>query len=152
MHHSRSSRRAGAVRVAPQPARAPRGPARVHPGEPAAREPAWLLFLAGWLLAGTALDAAGRGDPDARARAPLSGDTSPSDPGTVRGAGARLDLERATPRELRRLPGVGQRRAIAIAQERWRRAGESGGMRLRDVSGIGPATERRIHEWLARER
>jgi hypothetical protein len=49
------------------------------------------------------------------------------------------------PRELRRLPGVGEARSVAIEREIWERAGPDLGLRrLSEVPGIGPATARRV--------
>ena len=53
-----------------------------------------------------------------------------------------IDLEDADPRALRRLPGIGEQRAMDIARLRWERAGR--GLRLSEVPGIGPKTERAL--------
>lgn len=54
-----------------------------------------------------------------------------------------------SPRDLRRLPAIGEARAIAIARERWARRGDPS-FALDDVRGIGPVTIERIEAWLAR--
>lgn len=60
-----------------------------------------------------------------------------------------VNPETLSTRELRRIPGVGQVRALAIARERWRseRAGEE--FVLLDVSGIGPSIAGQIRAWKA---
>jgi hypothetical protein len=76
-------------------------------------------------------------------------------PDAVRRAAAEfeviLDPGRMGPRELRRLPGIGRRRAVEVLEFLERRKGEAGGLAWSDVHGIGPLTEERIHAWL-RER
>lgn len=57
--------------------------------------------------------------------------------------GLRLDLNRADPRALEALPGVGPARAAAIARERARRP-FTGAADLARVAGIGPATVRAL--------
>lgn len=57
------------------------------------------------------------------------------------------DPATASPRELRALPGIGEARAIAIADARWRLPpGRSLG--LGDITGIGPVTESRVRALL----
>lgn len=102
--------------------------------------PAWLCLFAGWLLASTQLRQPG---PDlhvvaARAPAPL---LAPS-----------LDPDRMPPRDLRRLPGIGERRALAIARARWERGLRGGPEAWDSIPGIGPETIRRIREFLAEAR
>ena len=96
------------------------------------REPIWLLFLLGWVAA----DAARLGLP------------SSDPPAVVPAEPAVPDLGRMSPRELRRVPGIGERRALAIAQARWEHAGP-GPLLLGDVPGIGPATLEGVRAWLA---
>jgi hypothetical protein len=96
------------------------------------RPAAWALLLAGWALSGALLDAvrqreARRSEADAAVLAILRGPVE-----------APLDLATASPRELRRLPGIGPRRALAIADLRWERGP---GFALQDVNGIGPRIE-----------
>jgi hypothetical protein len=130
------------------------------------REPAWALVLLGGLAVVGAHDAkarerdaedtsehtlestaefawVSRGDPLLGSRVP--GSAVPSDPDP-------WDLERAGPRELRRLPGVGEQRALELAKARW---SKGAGRVFRDLEaepGIGPITARRIGALLARER
>lgn len=61
-----------------------------------------------------------------------------------------LDLARWSARELRALPGLGERRAVAIARARW--AGEISGQvtELDALRGIGPETVRAIRTELER--
>ncbi len=62
------------------------------------------------------------------------------DPGVPNGPPEPPDPARASPRELRALPGIGEARAIAIARERWElRPGHT--RALSEVDGIGPVTE-----------
>jgi hypothetical protein len=95
------------------------------------RAPLWLLGLCGFLWADTALSLArraGRWETAAEAR---------------RGSEeAQPALTEAGPRELRRLPGIGERRALDFARLRWERSG--GELRLSEVPGIGPKTERAL--------
>lgn len=104
--------------------------------------PAWFLVLAGW-LAGDAALAPGRSDPDRRP-GPAHG-TAPA----PRVDDARAFLARASPRELRQLPGLGELRANAYARERWRRGHAAGPPPLEDIVGIGPTIAARVARALA---
>lgn len=59
---------------------------------------------------------------------------------------APFEPRTAAPRELRRLPGIGESRAIAIARLRWQRGGEP--LFLGDVPGIGESTVAEVRAWL----
>lgn len=59
-----------------------------------------------------------------------------------------LDPARMGPRELRRLPGVGRKRALDILEERERRARDPTPCSWSDVWGIGERTEAGIRAWL----
>lgn len=67
-----------------------------------------------------------------------------------------VDAREASARELRRLPGVGEVRALELARARWRMGASAVFNALEDVPGIGPVTARRIesymreHRWNAR--
>ncbi|MBI1382938.1 MAG: hypothetical protein GC161_17840 [Planctomycetaceae bacterium] len=54
------------------------------------------------------------------------------------------------PRELRHLPGIGDRRAKDIADERWRRGGHFPVDRWHELRGIGPLTQAAVREELRR--
>jgi len=58
------------------------------------------------------------------------------------------DLAHMSLRELRRLPGVGQVRALAIARARWDETAARELSVFPRVHGVGPATLARIHAWL----
>jgi hypothetical protein len=92
--------------------------------------PAWGWSLAGFLAVALALEA--RPSPE-RPPPPAAGLLEPR-------AEARLEIEDMSARELRRLPGVGEKRALAIAQERWRLRGSGRALVLEDVPGIGTGT------------
>lgn len=96
--------------------------------------PRWIVLVLFYLAAGS-LRAACEPPPPAEARAA---------PGRYR---ATLDPARMSARELRQLPGVGEKRARAI--ERARRAHDParGALRWTDVRGIGPRTVERIRAW-----
>ena len=65
-------------------------------------------------------------------------------PATPPGGGGRVDLNRATAKELEALPGIGPSLARAIVEDR-RENGPFRGVRdLERVSGIGPATARKL--------
>lgn len=64
---------------------------------------------------------------------------------------APIALGHASARELRRLPGIGETRALALVEARWRRGPGDPPLLLRDVDGIGPELERRVRTWLERE-
>ncbi|TAJ15822.1 MAG: hypothetical protein EPO68_12185, partial [Planctomycetota bacterium] len=66
-----------------------------------------------------------------------------------RRAGAR-GLETDCARELERLPGVGEVRALAIAQARWAARGSGRALVLEEVPGIGPAIAEGIRAEYAR--
>jgi len=86
------------------------------------------------------------------------------EPSTARPEGARIPaseripegfgtlperLEDWSPRELRRLPGIGETRALAITQARFERGLCTGPEALDPVPGIGPRTVEAIRAWLA---
>lgn len=62
--------------------------------------------------------------------------------------GLGVDPNRADPRTLEALPGIGPARAAAIVAERERRP-FAHAADLERVAGIGPATRRRVAPWLA---
>jgi len=93
-----------------------------------ARPPLWTLALAGLLLA-SAL----------RPRAP----PVPAEP--VRPP----TLSAGTACELRRVPGLGERRALALVDARWGRARADPPLYLGDVPGVGPGSETQVALWLA---
>ena len=100
------------------------------------REPAWA-----WLLAGLTAALAWR---EARAAEPPA-----LSPGALRRWELELDPARMAPRELRRLPGLGERRAVAAAEARFAHDPAAGPLRWTDVPGIGETTAARIAAWLA---
>jgi hypothetical protein len=59
------------------------------------------------------------------------------------------DPEVASPRELRRLPGIGETRALEIVRDRWLRRATGAPLEWGNIRGVGPLTERRIREALA---
>jgi len=60
------------------------------------------------------------------------------------------DPARMSARELRVLPGIGARRALSIVAARWRHDGSRTPFTWKDVPGVGPRTERKVQDWLAR--
>ena len=54
--------------------------------------------------------------------------------------GAPLDLDRSAVRELRRLPRIGQKRALDIVRSRWEHGPLGGVDALERIQGIGPQT------------
>ncbi len=99
------------------------GPGELAP--PRAQEHgSWLAFLAGWLLASTALAALRTGAVGVETRRPT------------------LDLRVASPLELEALPGIGPVLAARIADRRFEVGPDR--LRLREVYGIGPRTEARV--------
>ena len=117
----------------------PNGPGGVSGAQalgPTSHTTLWLPFLCGLLWADTALSLArraGRVEAAPDAKFPASAALVAPEP---------IDLEDADPRALRRLPGIGEQRAMDIARLRWERAGR--GLRLSEVPGIGPKTERAL--------
>jgi hypothetical protein len=98
-----------------------------------AREPAWAWWLAGLL----AYVCAGR--PAWSPPALAAGDLERWAP--------RDDPRRMAVRDLRRLPGVGDRRAAAAAEARWRQRADGGALAWSDVPGIGAITAARVEAW-----
>ncbi|MCZ6598463.1 MAG: hypothetical protein O7B99_12545, partial [Planctomycetota bacterium] len=82
-----------------------------------------------------------------RERAPL--EPPAIAPETVESWRMELDPARMSPRELRRLPGIGEKRSLNVARERWKHDPAAGPLGWSDVYGIGEITERRVLEWLA---
>jgi hypothetical protein len=98
-------------------------------------EPLWALVLLGWCATAAALHVGWLANPrasSAPARAPV------------------FDLERMSPRDLRRLPGLGEVRALALVHDRWRRRGTNAPLDLEALPGIGPVTARLVREALER--
>ena len=95
-------------------------------------EPSWALGLALGLLA-AGLAGRGEGRRDGPGAAP----------------GGVPDLARGTARELRGVPGLGERRALALVDARWRRGPGDPPLLLGDVPGVGPAGEAAVAAWLA---
>lgn len=93
------------------------------------REPVWGLALAGVLLAGALAPRATPRGPD-RAALPPS-------------------LATATARELRAVPGLGERRALALVDARWKRPAGAPPLLLGDVPGVGPVSEGQVALWLS---
>lgn len=58
--------------------------------------------------------------------------------------GSTVDLNTATPSDLARLPGIGAKRAAAIAQHRQEKGGFCSLADLQEVRGIGPKTVARL--------
>lgn len=107
------------------------------------RDDAWALLLVGALAADALwLDALARTERTAVRSSPEHGAT-----GRDRAEVGVPDPASASPRELRALPGIGEARAIAIAEARWRLPpGHS--KTLSDLPGIGPVTEQRVRALL----
>lgn len=87
------------------------------------------LFLVGWFVVVLAQAARDRARADVGCHAP---------------SGQPLRLENASPRELRRLPGIGEVRALEIARERWLRRGSGEPLDLASLPGIGATTAERV--------
>jgi hypothetical protein len=60
------------------------------------------------------------------------------------------NLTTAGVRALRRLPAIGDRRAVALVRARWSHDPRTGPLLLRDVYGIGPVTVGRVASAMAR--
>ncbi len=88
-----------------------------------------MLFLVGWFVVVLAQAARDRARADVGCHAP---------------PGRPLRLESASPRELRRLPGIGEVRALEIARERWLRRGSGEPFDLASLPGIGATTAERV--------
>ena len=112
-----------------------------------ARTPLWAWAVLGWLA--LAVPRAWR---DARAEPPAGLPASGAP-----GPGAVPDLVELPVQALRCLPGVGDRRAVAVARARWEAgllapSGAPGSARvlpLTAIDGIGPRTAEQVAVWLA---
>lgn len=62
--------------------------------------------------------------------------------------GERLDVNRASTRELEAIPGVGPALAGAIVEARAARGGFTTWEELDDVPGVGPKTHQKLAAWL----
>ena len=113
-----------------------------HATHPRGRGPAahaWIWFAVGWLTSTLLIEDVERaslGAPRAETHTALPVEPTPS-------------FERMTVRELRRLPGIGDARAVAIARARWERGLRGGPRALEELAGIGPATIAGIEAWFA---
>jgi len=58
-------------------------------------------------------------------------------------------LSQLSARQLRALPGIGEQRALALVEARWRRAPGDPPLYLHDLPGIGPAVESAVRAALA---
>jgi len=103
---------------------------------------AWIWFAVGWLTSTLLIEDVER----ASLRAPRAA-THMALPDA-----AIPSFERMTVRDLRRLPGIGDARAVAIARARWERGLRGGPHALEEVAGIGPATIAGIEAWFAEAR
>jgi hypothetical protein len=92
-------------------------------------QPVWLLALMGWLAADAVAASLFRGGIEV-AESPLP------------------EISRMSPRQLRRLPGIGEGRAVAIARARWEQGWKPGPLLLSDVPGVGPHTQEQVRSWL----
>jgi hypothetical protein len=117
-----------------------RAPARRRPGvAPPGRLavqrplPLWSLVLAGAVAA--------------RAGRVLA--TTPTHPLGRAQAPPPQVLERGPARDLRALPGIGDGRARALVEARWRRGPQDPPLLLRDLPGLGPAVEAAVRAFLA---
>ena len=109
--------------------------------------PGWLVACVGWFaadLAVRAVDLPGRSD-----RAIALRQAATPARWVDRGALVPAELSTWTVRELRGLPGIGPKRAVAIARARWSRERSAGPLQLDDVVGIGPRTVANIAAELA---
>ena len=107
-------------------------------------EPAWPFLVAGYLFGAAVI-----GVPS-RIERPATCDVRVPD--TARDTAApdtARYIDRWSPRELRRLPGIGQARALAIARTRFDEDLHGGVDAHARVPGIGPETARRVRAWLA---
>jgi competence protein ComEA len=99
------------------------------------RAPAWMFALAGCLVTLALLELVSRGPEESALRARMpEGFTREEPPG----------LERASPRELRALPGIGETRALAIARSRFEESPIREPGELERIRGIGPVTVERV--------
>jgi hypothetical protein len=99
---------------------------RVHRRAPT---PGWLALLFGWLATQALLAGAG---PPAQGRAPPRGDP-------------------LAPRVLRGWPGIGETRALAVAEALWEHPPDGPPLYLADVPRVGLATEEGVRTWLEGE-
>lgn len=97
--------------------------------EGSARDAPWAQGLAGAVLVAALLPRGPASAPAVQAPAPA--------------------LESAAPRELRGVPGLGERRALALVDARWRRGRADPPLFLGDVVGVGPVSEEQVARWLA---
>jgi competence protein ComEA len=105
--------------------------------------PAWMFCLAGCLLATALLELLPREPPEAALRARMPDGFLDEGP---------PDLQRASPRQLRALPGIGETRALAIARSRREEGPIQGAADLERIRGIGPATAGRVRAALGSSR
>ena len=105
--------------------------------------PIWAWVLVGWMAAGTAAAFWHRGTLE-------------------RSVGDRVeleqsheidwDLEQMSPREMRTLPGIGNKRALDIADAMWERPEEDGAFDMKTVPGIGEKTASTVASFLIEQK
>jgi hypothetical protein len=95
----------------------------------------WALAAIGWLLGALAAEHLDRRDAARAAGRAGTALVEPTDPAEM------------SARSLRRMPGVGARRALAAARARWEHDPATGPLRWVDVPGIGQRTAERIAGW-----
>lgn len=123
----------------------------------------WVVILVGALVATPASESRARAGLGRSDRSERDGAGEGREPGGAPGrwlerflrAPDERELARMCPRELRRLPGLGQVRAIDVARAtsaEEREAAPEVRERLEEVRGIGEVTARRVARWLEEER
>jgi hypothetical protein len=97
------------------------------------RIPLWSLVLAGWIVASAARESAAVKERET---------SSPARPLHPRALG------QLSARELRVLPGLGEKRALAVVDARWERAPGDPPLYLGDLAGIGGVVESAVRSVL----
>ena len=105
--------------------------------------PLWAWVLVGWMAAGAATAVWQRGGLERAV-----GDVD----AVVESVDIDWDLDSMSARELRALPGIGQKRAVDLVEARWQHDPAKGDFDIESVDGIGQKTAESVQQFVGERR